>query len=125
MSNFTNEDVVTALGNMSVLEVIALTKKLETQWGVKAEPGPMQLGTLPNVEQKSDQEEFDVVLTLVPTDKKINIIKVVREMTGLGLKESKELVEAAPRTVRAGVSKADAEDFKSRLSQVGAEVEVK
>lgn len=124
MSNITNDDVVKALGDLSVLEVIALTKELETKWGVKAEPGPVKAVEGPKKEETL-QEEFDVVLKSVPTDKKINVIKVVREICGLGLKESKELVESAPRTVKEGLNRMDAENFKSLLVQAGAEIEVK
>lgn len=124
MSNITNDDVVKALGNLSVLEVIALTKELEAKWGVKAEPGPVELAETPKQEVVA-QEEFDLVLKSVPTDKKISVIKVVREICGLGLKESKDLVEGAPRTMKEGLSRMDAENFKSMLVQAGAEVEVK
>lgn len=127
MSNFSNDDVVKALGHLTVLEIIALTKELEAKWGVKAEPAPVQLSNLPSVTDKvsTDQTEFDVILKEVPSDKKINIIKVIREITGLGLKESKDLTEVVPKVIKSEVSKSDAEDFKSRLEQVGAVVEVK
>jgi large subunit ribosomal protein L7/L12 len=124
MSNFTNEDVVKALGNLSVLEVIALTKELEAKWGVKAEPGPVQFTEAPKKEEAA-QEEFDLVLKSVPAAAKISVIKVVREICGLGLKESKDLVEGAPKTMKEGLSKMDAENFKHMLTQAGAEVEVK
>ncbi len=125
MSNITNEDVVKALGNLSVLQVIALTKELENKWGVKAEPAPIQMHNLPPSESESVQEEFDVWLKVVPQSAKMAVIKLVREISLLGLKESKDLVEAAPRAVKTGLSKADAENFKSMLTQAGAEVEVK
>lgn len=125
MSNITNEDVVKALGNLSVLQVIALTKELETKWGVKAEPAPVRMSNLPPVESESTQEEFDVWIKSVPQAAKMSVIKLVREISLLGLKESKDLVEAAPRAVKTGLSKADAENFKSMLTQAGAEVEVK
>ena len=126
MSNFTNDDVVKALGNLTVLEMIALTKELEAKWGVKAEPAPVKLSDLPRVEKGAvEQTEFDVILKAVASDKKIGIIKVIREISGVGLKESKDLAEAAPKVIRSGVSRSEADDFKSRLEQAGAEVEVK
>ena len=126
MSDINKEDVVQALGNLSVLEMIALTRQLEEKWGVKAEPAPVQLSNLPKQDsQESDQAEYDVILLSVPTDKKMNIIKLVRELNTLGLKESKELVEAAPKIVQSGLSKADAENLKNRLTEAGAGVEIK
>ena len=124
MSNISNDDVVKALGNLSVLEVIALTKELETKWGVKAEPGPVPVVEGPKKETVV-QEEFDLILKSVPADKKISVIKVVREICGMGLKESKDLVEGAPKTLKEGLSQMDAENFKSMLTQAGAEIEVK
>ena len=136
MGNITNEDVVAALGNMSVLEVIALTKKLEAQWGVKAEP----VAVKPNGHfcdgcdsmiygahacPGGAKSEFNVILVSVPSDKKMNVIKTVREVMVLGLKESKELVEAAPKMVSENCSKDEAERIKSKLVEAGAVVEVK
>jgi len=126
MSDINKEDVVQALGNLSVLEMIALTRQLEEKWGVKALPAPVQLSNLPKQDsQESDQAEYDVILLSVPTDKKMALIKLVRELNTLGLKESKELVEAAPKTVQSGLSKADAENLKNKLTEAGAVVEMK
>lgn len=123
----TNEDVVNALSSMSVMEVIALTRELEEKWGVKAEPPPavVQPGQQTQQEQAPAKDEFDVVLASVPADKKMAVIKIVRELTLLGLKESKELVEAAPKVLKDGVSKSDADEYKRKLEEAGAVVEVK
>ena len=135
MEKLTKEEVVQALGNMTVLEMIALTKKLEAQWGVKAEPlvqvrvdkcplcgavGPHACTGDPNL-----QTEFDVVLTSVPADKKMGVIKAVREITLLGLKESKDLVEAAPKIIKEGVSKEEADALRVKLTELGAVIELK
>lgn len=126
MSQITNEDVVQWLGNQSAMQVIALTKELEEKWGVKAVPQTIQ--TQPDQqqpEQQSAKDEFNVVLQSVPADKKMNVIKAIRESLGLGLKESKELAEAAPKTIKESASKADADDLFAKLTAAGAVVEVK
>ncbi|MGE4234650.1 MAG: 50S ribosomal protein L7/L12 [Bacteriovoracia bacterium] len=125
MENVTQEDVIKALGNMSVMQIIALTKELEKKWGVKAEPPPVQFQQDAPKEQTAEQTEFNVTLASVPAEKKMAVIKVVRELTGLGLKESKELVEAAPKLIKESVSSADAEELKRKLTEAGAVVEVK
>jgi len=120
------EDVVKALGNLSVMELIALTKKLEQEWGVKAEPQIVEGTSPPPVENTAPaKDEFDVVLASVPSDKKMAVIKAVREITSLGLKESKELVEAAPKVVKEAVSKNEADEVQRKLVEAGAVVEVK
>ena len=125
MENVTQEDVLRALGNMSVMQLIALTKELEEKWGVKAEPPTVQRQPDQNDAPKVEQTEFNVTLASVPADKKMAVIKGVRELTGLGLKESKELVEAAPKLVKEGVSAADADELKRKLTEAGAVIEVK
>lgn len=126
MSNFTNEDVVQALGHLTVLEMIALTKQLEQRWGVKAEPRVGNISTVvQSVEEVSSQTEFDVVLVSYPADKKIAMVKLVRELLSLGLLESKALVESVPKTLKEGVSKDDAEAIKAKLSEAGGIVELK
>lgn len=125
MSDITNDDVVNFLGNMSVMQVIALTKELEQKWGVKAEPQAVQIQQQQNENQAVVKEEWDVVLASVPNDKKMGVIKTIRELLGLGLKESKDLAEAAPKTIKEGVSKADADDLFAKLTAAGAVVEVK
>ncbi len=127
MSDITNDDVVKALGNMSVMQVIALTKELEQKWGVKAEPPTVQVQTQqqqPDT-QTSVQTEFNVVLTQVPADKKMAVLKMVRELTGLGLKESKDVVEGCPKVIKESVSKEEAEQVKAKLVEAGGTVEVK
>ncbi len=119
-----NDDVVKALGNMTVLEVIALTKDLEAKWGVEAKPAPVQF-VESNVKRVEEQTEFTVTLVSVPADKKMAVVKAVRELTLLGLKESKDLVEAAPKMLKESISAADAEDLKVKLTAAGAVIEVK
>jgi large subunit ribosomal protein L7/L12 len=120
------EEVVKALGNLSVLQIIALTKELEQKWGVKAEPQAVLVHSTPGQDDVTpEKDEFDVVLVSVPTDKKMAVIKAVRELILLGLKESKELVEAAPKKVKESVSKADADELARKLTEAGAVVEVK
>lgn len=125
MSDITNDDVVKALGNLTVLEMIALTKELEQKWGVKAEPQVQVQQQTQQESQKETQTEFTVMLMPVPADKKMSVIKVVRELTGLGLKESKELVEAAPKPIKELVSKEEAANLQEKLTAAGAVVEVK
>jgi large subunit ribosomal protein L7/L12 len=126
MSAITKENVVSFIENMSVLELSGLVKDLEAKFGVSA-AAPMAVmagaaaGAAPAAEAKT---EFNVVLSAAG-DKKINVIKVVRELTGLGLKEAKDLVEGAPKTVKEGVAKADAEEMKKKLEAEGAKVELK
>jgi len=113
------------LSKLTVLEAAELSKMLEEKWGVSA-AAPVAVaavggGAAPAAEAKT---EFDVVLAAAG-DKKIDVIKVVREITGLGLKEAKDLVEGAPKSLKAGVAKADAEAMQKKLAEVGAKVELK
>jgi len=117
--------IVEQLSGLSVMEAAELVKKLEEKWGVSAAAvavaaGPAAAAATP-VEEKT---EFTVVLAK-SGDKKIDVIKVVRELTGLGLKEAKDLVEGAPKTVKENVSKDDANKMKAKLTEVGATVELK
>jgi large subunit ribosomal protein L7/L12 len=126
MSAITKENVISFIESMSVLELSQLVKELETKFGVSAAaPMAVAMGggaaAGPAAEAKT---EFNVVLASAG-DKKINVIKVVRELTGLGLKEAKDLVEGAPKTVKEGVSKADGEEMKKKLEAEGAKVELK
>src|SRR6185369_15833351 len=126
MSAITKENVVSFIENMSVLELSQLVKELETKFGVSAAaPVAMMAGGAaaagPAAEAKT---EFTVVLS-ASGDKKIEVIKEVRAITGLGLKEAKDLVEGAPKTLKEGVSKADAEEMKKKLEAEGAKVEIK
>ena len=122
----TKEDVVSFIENMSVLDLSQLVKELETKFGVSA-AAPMAAAAAggasaaPVAEAKT---EFTVVLT-VAGDKKINVIKEVRAITGLGLKEAKDLVEGAPKTLKEAVSKQEAEEMKKKLEAEGAKVEIK
>ena len=121
----TKEQLVEELSNLSILEAAGLVKALEEKWGVSAS-APVAVATTGGVAAPAAEEktEFDVELTSVGA-KKIDVIKVVREVTGLGLKEAKELVEGAPRAVKTGISKTDAEALKSKLEGAGATVTVK
>ena len=128
MAEITREAVVDYLSQMPVIELAGLIKTLEDKWGVKAAPvavaGPA-VSSGPAVEEKKEEKtEFDVVLANAGANK-IQVIKAIREITGLGLKEAKDLVEAAPKTVKEAVSKADAEDMKKKLTEAGATVELK
>jgi large subunit ribosomal protein L7/L12 len=127
MADISREQVVDYLSNLPVIQLADLIKTLEDKWGVKAAPvavaGPAQPGPAapPPVEEKT---EFNVDL-LGAGGNKIAVIKVVRELTGLGLKEAKDLVEGAPKTLKEGVSKAEAEEVKKKLEEAGAKVELK
>ena len=128
MADVTKEQVVDFLSKLSVMDIAALTKELEDKWGVKAAPvavaapaGAAPAGAAP---AQAEQTEFTVVLKEAGA-KKIEVIKVVRELTQLGLKEAKDLVDGAPKNVKEGVSKADAEGFKKKLEDAGAKVEIK
>jgi large subunit ribosomal protein L7/L12 len=122
----TKEDVVSFIENMSVLELAQLVKDLEAKFGVSAAAPvamamPGAAAAAPAAEAKT---EFTVVLAS-SGDKKINVIKEVRAITGLGLKEAKDLVEGAPKTLKEGISKADADEIKKKLEAEGAKVEIK
>ena len=122
----TQEEVVAALGNMSVMQIIELTRELEAKWGVKAEPQvQVQQQTDAPKQETAEQTEFTVTLVSVPADKKMACLKMVRELTLLGLKEAKEFVESVPKVVKEGCSKADAEEYKAKLTEAGGVVEVK
>lgn len=128
MAEITREQVVDYLSQMPVIELAGLIKTLEDKWGVKAAPvavaGPVGAAPAAVEEKKEEKTEFDVVLANAGANK-IQVIKAIREITGLGLKEAKDLVEAAPKTVKEAVSKADAEDMKKKLTEAGATVELK
>jgi large subunit ribosomal protein L7/L12 len=119
--------IVDDLSQLTVLEAAELSKMLEEKWGVSA-AAPVAVaaagGGAAAAAPVEEKTEFDVVLTSAG-DKKINVIKEVRAITGLGLKEAKDLVEGAPKTVKEGASKAEAEDLKKKLEEAGAKVELK
>jgi large subunit ribosomal protein L7/L12 len=130
MADVTKEQVVDFLSKMSVLDLAALTKELEDKWGVKA--APVAVAAAPGAAAAgggaaapaAEQTEFTVVLADAGANK-IGVIKAVREVTNLGLKEAKDLVDGAPKTIKEGVSKADAENIKKKLTEAGAKVDVK
>jgi large subunit ribosomal protein L7/L12 len=128
MADVTKEQVVDFLSKMTVMDIAALTKELEDKWGVKAAPVAVAAAAAPaaggGAAAAAEQTEFTVVLKEAGA-KKIEVIKVVRELTQLGLKEAKDLVDGAPKPVKEGVSKADAEGFKKKLEDAGAKVEIK
>ncbi len=120
------EQIMEAIENMSVLELSELVKALEEKFGVSA-AAPVAMAAMPGAGAAAvveEQTEFDVVLTVVGP-KKINVIKAVREITGLGLKEAKALVDGAPNAVKEAISKKEAEEMKAKLEAAGATVEMK
>ncbi|MBE8221790.1 MAG: 50S ribosomal protein L7/L12 [Bdellovibrionales bacterium] len=118
------EEVVEFLSNMSVLEVSKLVTELEEKWGVSAAAAVAAAPAAGAAAASEEKTEFDVVLSAAG-DSKISVIKEVRTITGLGLKEAKELVEAAPKPVKTGIPKDEAEKIKAALTKAGATVEVK
>ena len=127
MADLNSEQVVDYLSNLPVIQLAGLIKTLEDKWGVKAAPvavaaAPAAAGAA--AAPAEEKTEFTVELAAAGANK-INVIKVVREITGLGLKEAKDLVEGAPKTLKEGVAKADAEEMKKKLEEAGAKVELK
>ena len=119
----TKEDVLEFISGLSVLELSELVKEFEEKFGVSAQPVAMAGGAVA-AEAAEEKSDFDVIITSAG-DKKIGVIKVIRALTGLGLKEAKEASEALPSTIKQGVSKEDAEAAKKELEEAGATVEVK
>ena len=118
--------IVDELSTLTVMEAAELSKLLEEKWGVSA-AAPVAVaaaGAAPAADAAEEKDSFDVVLA-ASGDQKINVIKEVRAITGLGLKEAKDLVEAAPKEIKGGVAKKDAEEFKKKLEAAGAKVELK
>lgn len=124
MAKLTTAEFIEAIKELSVLELNELVKACEEEFGVSAAAGVVVAAAGP-AEAAEEKTEFDVELTEVPAASKIKVIKVVREVTGLGLKEAKELVEAAPKVVKEAAAKADAEELKKKLEEVGAKVTLK
>jgi large subunit ribosomal protein L7/L12 len=127
-TNISKDDVIEFISNMTVLELSELVEELEKKFGVSA-AAPIAVSAATALEkdekvEEAEKTEFDVVLTGVG-DKKIQVIKVVRSVTNLGLKEAKELVDGAPNKVKEGVSKEDAENIKKQLEEAGAIVDIK
>ncbi|MDR1378414.1 MAG: 50S ribosomal protein L7/L12 [Synergistaceae bacterium] len=122
----TREDLIKAIEEMTVLELSELVKALEDKFGVSASAPAMAMPMMavPAAAAEEEKTEFDVIYK-APGANKINVIKVVREITGLGLKEAKELVDNPPKPVKEGIAKEEAEELKKKLADAGAEVEVK
>jgi large subunit ribosomal protein L7/L12 len=121
------EQILESISNMTLMEVVDLVKMMEDKFGVTAAApvAAAAAGAGAAAPAAEEQTEFTVTLKAYPAEKKVTVIKVIREITGLGLKEAKDLVEGAPSTVKDSVSKADAEKFKKQLEDGGATVEVK
>src|SRR5215831_2802218 len=128
---FNQEEFINQLSNLTVVELVQLTKALEDKWGVKAAPvavaaaaAPAAAGGGAGAAAAEEKTEFTVVLKNGGANK-IGVIKVVREVTGLGLKDAKDLVDGAPKEVKAGVNKTEAQEIEKKLKEAGAEVELK
>ncbi len=121
--SLTKDDIINAIAEMSVKDVVELISAMEEKFGVSAAAATVAVAAGPAAAAE-EQTEFDVILSSIG-DKKVNVIKAVRELTGLGLKEAKDLVESAPKAVKEAVSKADADAAKAKLEEAGAVVEVK
>lgn len=121
----TREDIIQAIKEMSVLDLNELVKACEEEFGVSAAAAVVAGGAVAGAGAGAEEKtEFDVVLASAG-DNKIKVIKAVRELTGLGLKEAKEIVDGAPKTLKEAVSKEEAEDMKAKLAEVGATIEIK
>jgi large subunit ribosomal protein L7/L12 len=128
MAKMTKEELVNAIAELTVLELSELVKAIEEKFGVKAAAPAVAVAAAaaPAAAAAEEKDEFNVVLTAVAdTSKKISVIKVVREITGLGLKEAKDLVEGAPKAVKENVAKAEAEELKKKITEAGGTVELK
>lgn len=130
------DEILEQLKSLSLLEASELVKQIEEAFGVDASastgggmmmmaPGMMPGAAAPAAEEVEEKTEFDVILEEVPADKKIAILKVVRALTGLGLKEAKDMVESAPKPIKEAIAKEAAEDMKKQLEEAGAKVTVK
>jgi len=119
-----HEEILNAIAEMSVMDVVALVEAMEEKFGVSAAAAVAAAPAAAAAEVVEEQTEFDVVLTGIG-EKKVNVIKAVRELTGLGLKEAKEMVDGAPSTIKESASKAEADEAKKKLEEAGASVELK
>jgi len=125
MAEITREQVVDFLSNLPVIQIAELVKTLEEKWGVSAAPVAIAaMGAAAPAAVVEEKTEFDVILAEAGANK-INVIKVVREITALGLKEAKDLVEGAPKAIKEAIGKEEAEDIKKKLEGAGAKVEVR
>jgi large subunit ribosomal protein L7/L12 len=127
VSNQTLDTLIEALSNLSVLDMSKLKTALEEKWGVKAAAAaaPMMMAAAPAAAAAAESTEFKVTLELGPDDKKIGIIKVVREITGLGLKEAKDLVDGAPKVLKETCPKAEADEIAKKIAAAGGKVTLK
>ncbi len=128
MAKFTKDELLNAIAEMTVLELSEFVKAVEEKFGVKAAAPAVAVAAAPaaaGAAAAEEKTEFNVVLAAVDAAKKIGVIKVVREITGLGLKEAKDLVEAAPKAIKENVAKAEAEDIKKKVTEAGGTVELK
>jgi large subunit ribosomal protein L7/L12 len=132
MSTITKDQIIEAISNMTVLELVDLIKAIEDKFGVQASaPVAFAPAMMPGsagaaaAEEKEEKTTFDVIVKEVPADKKLNVLKVVRELTNMQLKEAKEFVESVPKALKEGVTKEEAEQIKKKLEEAGAKVEIK
>ncbi|HJD19153.1 MAG TPA: 50S ribosomal protein L7/L12 [Candidatus Avelusimicrobium excrementipullorum] len=129
MAKMTKDELVNAIAELTVLELSELVKAIEEKFGVKAAAPAVAVAAAPAAAGAAaaaeEKDEFNVMLTAVDAAKKIAVIKVVREITGLGLKEAKDLVEGAPKAVKENVAKAEAEELKKKITEAGGTVELK
>ena len=128
MAKMTKDELVNAIAELTVLELAELVKAIEEKFGVKAAAPAVAVAAAPaaaGAAAAEEKDEFNVMLTAVDAAKKIGVIKVVREITGLGLKEAKDLVEGAPKAVKENVAKAEAEELKKKITEAGGTVELK
>ena len=128
MADVNMDTIIDQLSNLTVMQIADLTKKLEEKWGVKAAPvavaGPAAAGGAAPAEAAAEKTEFNVILANAGGNK-IQVIKAIREITNLGLKEAKDLVDGAPKEIKAGVSKDEAETIKKKVAEAGGTVEIK
>lgn len=125
MTTISKDQILEAVANMSVMDICDLVSAMEEKFGVSAAAAVAVAGPAAEVAAVEEQTEFNVIMKSFSEDKKINVIKVIRTITNLGLKEAKDLVEAVPANVKEGVSKADAEAIKKQLEEAGAQAEIK
>lgn len=125
----TKEQIVEAIGQMSVLELVDLIKAIEDKFGVQASAPVAFAAAVPTAatptEEKEEKTSFDVVVVSYPDNAKLNVLKVVREITNMQLKEAKDFVESLPKPIKEGVTKEEAEQIKKKLEEAGAKVEIK
>lgn len=124
MSTITKEQFISYIENLTLIQAAELVKELEDKFGVSAAAPVAMMAAAPAAAAAAEQTEFEVILK-ASGDKKLDVIKEVRAITGLGLKEAKDLVEGAPKSLKSGVTKAESEEIKKKLTAVGATIEVK